>query len=87
MFLKHTRMDCFSDAYDEFRLTFNPPPPKKNTVMLQLTPGELYIPPSMYVMGKKLEVTFVYLGIKLSRHNALNKEVNYIPYKVFGKFA
>lgn len=42
-------MDCFSDACDEFRLTFNPP---KNTVMLQPTPGELYIPPSNYVMGK-----------------------------------
>ena len=69
-------MDCFSAACDEFSLTLNL---KKTVVMLQPATGKPYIPPSIYVKGKKLEVvdTFVYLGSTLSRLNTLDEEVSY----------
>ena len=47
--------------------------------MLQPAPGKPYIPPSIYVKVKKVEVVdpFVYLSSTLSRLNTIDEEVSY----------
>ena len=68
-------MDCFSTACDQFGMTITL---KKTVVMHQPAPGKPYVPPSIYVKGKKLEVVdkFVYLGSTLSRSNTLDEEIS-----------
>ena len=50
---------------------------KKTIVMHRPAPGKPYVPTSIYVKGKKLEVfdTFVHRGSALSRSNTLDEEI------------
>ena len=68
-------MDCFSAACGQFGVIISL---KDTVVMHQPASGKPYVPPSIYVISKKLEVvdTFVYLGSTLSRSNTLDEEIS-----------
>lgn len=53
----HHPMDCFSAACTEFGLTLSL---RRTVVMYQPAPGRAYVPPSIFVYGKKLEAVEAY---------------------------
>ena len=77
----HTAQDlqdlvtCFGKSCKAFGLEMNL---KKAEVMLQVTPGKVYVKPKLFVRSKELKVvtSFTYLGSVLSDDAGMEKEIS-----------